>query len=190
MSRLTMPAALVLGVSLALAGCATTGPQATTSASPAAETTVAPAVGETISGTGYSYTVPEGWGVPDPIEGYDPDSFAADLDDTDGFSDNVNVIVSPAGVVTPDEVESAGFDELESVGATDVTVGERVTVAGSESAHLSASMSANGQEYVIEQYYTTDDQQTYVVTFSFSSSVPQADREALAASVLATWTWE
>jgi hypothetical protein len=29
----------------------------------------------------------------------------------------------------------------------------------------------------------------YTITFSFSESVAVADREALAESVLATWTW-
>jgi hypothetical protein len=181
MSRIVTRAAVLLAASLVLAGC-TAAPQ-----SPAI--TAEAAAGDVISGTGYSFAVPEDWGVPDPIAGFDPDALAADLDDTDGFADNVNVILSPAGEVTPEQVESAGVDELEGAGAKDVTVRDRVTIAGGESAHLSATLESQGVEYAIEQFYTTGDGQTYVVTFSFSPTVSQADRDALTDSVLTTWTW-
>ncbi|QHC58904.1 hypothetical protein [Rathayibacter sp. VKM Ac-2760] len=150
----------------------------------------AAATGEKITGTGYAYSVPEGWGAPDT----DPasmgaDTLAADLADTDGFADNVNVVLSPAGEVTADQVESAGVTELETAGATDVETNDRVVVAGSESAHLSATLAASGTSYNVEQYYVTDDGQTYVVTFSFSPTVDDDDREAVAESVLASWSW-
>lgn len=185
MNRAPKLAALALAVPLALAGCA---------AQPAAETapteTVAPAAGETISGSDYTFVVPEGWGEPEQeIPGFDPDAFAADLDDTDGFADNVNVILSPAGEVTPEQVESLGVDELEGAGATEVATGERIEVAGRESAHLSALLASGGESYRIEQYYVTRDGQTYVVTFSFSPTVSEGDRIDLARSVLASWAW-
>lgn len=150
----------------------------------------APAAGVQVTGDGYSYSVPEGWDVPDT----DPatigaDTLAADLTDADGFADNVNVVLSPAGAVTADQVEAAGAGELEGAGATDVEVRDRVQVAGTESAHLTGSLTAQGASYSIEQYYLTDDDQTYVVTFSFSPSVDDDDREDLAESVLASWAW-
>lgn len=181
MPRILTRAAVLLAATLVLAGC--------TAPPPSPAITADGASGDVISGTGYSFAVPEDWGVPDPIEGFDPDALAADLDDTDGFADNVNVILSPAGEVTPEQVESAGVDELEGAGATDVTIRDRVTIAGGESAHLSATLAAQGTEYAIEQFYTTSDGQTYVVTFSFSPTVSQGDRDALTDSVLATWTW-
>lgn len=186
MSRTTKSLPLVLVAVLGLAGCSATSP---VDADPT-EPGVAAATGETIAGTGYTFTVPEGWGEPEQeIEGFDPDAFAADLDDADGFSDNVNVILSPAGEVTPEQVETLGVQELESVGATDVEVGPRVTVGGSESAHLSAALASEGTEYVVDQFYVTEDGQTYVVTFSFSSTVSDAGRDEIARSVLASWSW-
>lgn len=191
----TALATLVLASSLALAGCATREEPADDGGAQAPTTPtgpeVAPAAGPKVEGDAYTFTVPEGWGFPpEAPAGYDASMFAADLDDIeDGFSDNVNVITSPAGEITPEQVETDGVAELEAANATDVTVQDRVTAAGTESAHLSAGFSAEGVDYLIDQYYLTDAGQTHIVTFSFSPDVAQEDRDALAASVLATWTW-
>ena len=180
-------APLALVAVLALAGCS--GTTASTGDGAAQNPDVAPATGATITGTGYEYSVPEGWGDPGEVSGFSADSIAADLADTDGFADNVNVILSPAGLVSVDTVESAGVDELEGAGATDVTVEPRVTVDGSQSAHLSATFGSSGQSYLIEQYYVSDASQTYVVTFSFSPGVSDADRAAVTDPVLASWSF-
>lgn len=188
---------VVLAASLALAGCSTGGASTTSDTSSAAEPSggssaepsTTSAAGATITGTGYTYVVPEGWGEADGSVASQSDSLAGDLTDDDGFADNVNVILSPAGEVTPDQVESGGADELKNAGATDVTVRDRVNVAGSESAHLSAGFTSSGATYQIEQYYLTNNGQTFVVTFSFSPTVSEADRDAVAQSILATWMW-
>ncbi|WP_405371603.1 MULTISPECIES: hypothetical protein [unclassified Microbacterium] len=190
--------ALALATSLAFAGCASGGTEPNTSnesAAPAessapAAPAVEPAAGETVSGEGYSFKVPEGWGFPEDVPaGYDPSMFSADLTDADGFADNVNIITSPAGEITPEQVETAGVAELEGAGATNVTALDRVTIGGKESAHLTAGFSAEGVDYTVDQYYLTADGQTHIVTFSFSPGVGQAERDELAESVLATWTW-
>lgn len=181
--------ALASVTALALTGCAGAAAPAPakTTAAAAPSTGAAPATGDVIAGTNYRYAVPEGWGDPGPIDGFDPDSFAADLDDADGFSDNINVVLSPAGLVTADQVETLGAQELTDAGAQDVAVQPRVPVAGSEAAHLSASLASGDTAYDVEQYYVNDDEQTYVVTFSFSPTVTDADREAVTGPVLASW---
>ncbi len=205
-TRTASAAALALSAVLLLAGCGmsvaereeTSPGAAESSASPssapssAPTSDAAPAAGERVSGTGYSFTVPEGWGVPSAdLVPAQADVFAVDLTDVeDGFSDNVNVLLSPAGAITPEQVESLGTAELEANGATEVAIGERITVAGSESAHLSAMLEQQGVQYAIEQYYATDAGQTHVVTFSFSPSVEGAQRAEIAESVLATWSWD
>jgi len=168
-----------------LASCA--GP----AAEPADEIETAPAAGETITGDGYSYSVPEGWGVPDGMDAASEglDSLAADLTDEDGFADNVNVLLSPAGLITIDQAEQAGVDELEAAGATDVELEDRVRVADGDAALISADFSQGGLSYVIEQYYLNSDDQTYIATFSFSDTVEDDVRTEIAESVLATWTW-
>lgn len=190
MRRHTSLAALGLAATLtfALAGCFAPSPVTGVEGSAPPAVSVDPATGETINGTGYRFNAPEGWTIP----GATPagvDVSVANLDDADGFYDNINVVLSPAGAVTPEQVETAGVAELEGVGATDVQVRPRITIAGSESAHLSALLSQSGATYRFEQYYATNAGQTCVITFSFSETVPVADREALAESVLASWTW-
>jgi hypothetical protein len=179
---------LAAALTFSLAGCFAPSPSPSTGESAPPASTVDPATGDTISGTGYTYNAPEGWSVPPSLPN-GVDTVSADLADADGFTDNVNVLLSPAGEVTPDQVESAGVSELEGAGATNIEVRPRITVAGSESAHLTAKLSSGGATYLFDQYYATNAGQTYVITFSFSDTESQADREALAESVLASWTW-
>lgn len=187
-ATLALAATLSLGLSLGAAGCSASAPAESTASSPAAPSAT-PAAGTVITGTGYRFSVPEGWGDPGPIEGFDPDSLAVDGSDADGFSDNVNVILSPAGKITPDQVESQGVTELKGSGATDVTVQPRVTVAGSESSHLTAALESGGASYVIDQFYVSDASQTYIVTFSFSPTVTDVERAAVTGPVLASWVF-
>lgn len=184
MTHRVRTAATLLAASLFLVGCAGTPPD-TETAAPKVE----PAAGETITGESYSFVAPEGWAVPEDVPEVGADTLVADLTDTDGFADNLNVVPTPGGEVTPEQVETEGVKELEGAGATDVSFGDRLTVAGSEAANLSALFSSGGTEYRIQQYYLTRDGQTYVVTFSFSPTVSEADRNDLAQSVLATWEW-
>ncbi|TFC26407.1 MULTISPECIES: hypothetical protein [unclassified Cryobacterium] len=166
---------------LALAGCSSPTPTAISAA---------PATGETLFGGGYDLTVPRGWSVPKDVTlPDDVDVIAADLADADGFVDNVNVIVSPAGGMTPDQAESSAVDEFEGAGVN-VTIRDRIMVAETESVHLSAKGSINGADYQIEQFHIpVTDWNTFVVTFSFSPTVSEADRNKLSESVLATWSW-
>ena len=196
MPRTHRAATLLLIASIALVGCSSPSPagsppSSSTSASSSSTSApdVAPAAGETVTGTGYTFIVPQNWGVPPEAGEIGADALAADLTDADGFADNVNVLLSPSGEITPEQVESQGVDELEGGGATGVTVKERITIAGSESAHLSATLNSGGVDYQIEQFYLTHDGSTYIVTFSFSADVADADRDALAESVLASWEW-
>lgn len=196
---MTRYSVLAIAAAIALAGCSSPSPESnpTTAAAPSAsapsaapsEPGVEPASGTTIKGNGYSFTAPKGWEVPDDEKPAGVDTVVADLNDTDGFSDNMNVLLSPAGEVTPDQVESQGPAELEGAGATKVIKRDRLTIAGSESAHLSAVFSAQGKTYQVEQFYATHSGQTYIASFSFSPSVSEADRNSLAASVLQTWDW-
>jgi hypothetical protein len=142
-----------------------------------------------VSGDGYSYTIPVGWAQQDAALAPGTDTVAADSAPTGPFGNNVNVVLSPAGAFTPDNVEAAAGNELETAGATEVEVLDRVTVAGEETAHVTAVMTVSDLTYRIHQYYVTSDDQTYVVTFSAAVDVPDEESISTAESVLATWTW-
>jgi len=194
--------AVALTLALGLAGCATepansdstsselSAPSNSSSASSQpADTGVAPATGSVVSGDGYSYTIPVGWAQQDAALAPGTDTVAADGAPTGPFANNVNVVLSPAGAFTPDNVEAAAGNELETAGATEVQVLDRVTVAGEETAHVTAVMTVSDLTYRIHQYYVTSDDQTYVVTFSAAVDVPDEEMISTAESVLATWTW-
>ncbi|MET0767573.1 MAG: hypothetical protein ABWY50_08015 [Aeromicrobium sp.] len=194
-------AALAIVSTLTLAGCGgsdSEGEEAPAKDSTSAAPSDAPAdeaetpSGDTIEGTGYSYAVPEGWSTPEQdIPGTEQtDSFAADLTDTDGFSDNVNVIrLDPAPLDDLDQLEDGLTAELEGAGSKDVTVGDRVEIDGDEAVAISSSQTQAGAEYLTDQFNAIHDGVSYVVTFSFSDTVSEADRQDLAASVLASWKW-
>lgn len=149
-----------------------------------------PATGPTITGTGYTYKVPKGWGKPPhDVPGFDFDSVAASLRDTDGFGDNLNVIRAPGGTLSPQEVETGAEQELSGIGATDVTVNEWATVAGDDAAHLTAGMALNGLTYTVDQFYLSNAESTYVATFSFSTGLSARERAEVTDAVLASWDW-
>jgi hypothetical protein len=183
--------AAAAALTFALGGCFSASPSA-----PAAEESalpaisVEPATGELIEGTGYTVNAPEGWAVP-PDAPPGADIYLIDEDpNANGFTNTLNVILGPDPGDTPAEIETKGVAYLESVvGATEVEVRPRVTIAGSETAHISAQLSRQGITYRTEQYLLTDAGLVYTITFSFGETIPQGDREALAESVLATWTW-
>jgi hypothetical protein len=200
-------AALALVSTISLAGCSSSDSGGddspsddTTSASPSADepTDEAPEEdveapdGDTIQGTGYSFAVPEGWAKPEQdIPGTEQtDTFAADLKDTDGFSDNVNVIrLDPAPIDDLDKLEDGLKAELEGAGSKDVTVGDRTEIDGDETVSISSVQSQNGNNYLTDQFNAIHDGVSYVITFSFSETVSEDDRSALAASVLSSWKW-
>ena len=193
-------AALAIVSTLSLAGCGGSSsdgdaPDSDSSASATdapAGTDADAADGDTIEGTDYTYVVPEGWQVPSQdIAGTEQtDTFAADLQDSDGFTDNVNVIrLDPAPIEDLDDLEKGLVSELEGAGATNVRVRDRVDIDGDEAVHIASDQNQQGAVYLTEQYNAIHDGVSYVVTFSYSDSVSEADRDRVAASVLSTWTW-
>lgn len=200
-------AALALASTLTLAGCGGSdgGSDDTPDTDTSSSTTDAPdddtdreggdsdqADGNDIQGTGYSFSLPDGWEVPtQDIPGTEQtDSFAADLTDDDGFADNVNVIrIDPAPVDDLDQLEDALKAELEGAGAKDVTVRDRIEVDGEEAVRVASSQDQQGATYLTEQVNAIHDGVSYVITFSFSDSVSEGDRDDVAESILDTWKW-
>jgi hypothetical protein len=187
-------AALAIVSTLTLAGCG--GSDSGGDDSPSSDkTSAAPAPeveapdGDTISGDGFEFVVPQGWqdakaSLPSAL------AVAVDSTDTDGFSDNVNVMADNTVVgIDRDKLEDAVEKVLSGVKATDIEIKDPVEIAGEEAVHVGARFDLNGIKYLTEQYAVGHDDKGYVVTFSFSESVPEADRVERAASVLSSWTW-
>lgn len=150
----------------------------------------APATGDAITADGFSFNAPAGW--TDAKDLFPAAAaVAADRQDTDGFSDNINVISDPTVVDADlDALESSAEKVLAGAGAKDVEVEDPYEVDGEEAARISAVLEQNGVSYHTEQFAVDHDGKGYVVTFSFSDSVPDDDRDTLAESVIATWKWD
>lgn len=208
MSRISRLTVLTVAAVFTLAGCSSAIPadtdtdagasaEASTEASASTEETESAepdadaAAGEVFTGQGYSFSVPEGWGDPgQDLLGTGIDTYAADLVDIeDGFADNINVLLSPAGHIPNAGLEAAAIAELETAGATNVSAGEPADVDGAEAIHVSATFEQDGVTYLIDQFYPSTDTQTYVVTFSFSPEATDARRSEVIDSILASWTW-
>jgi hypothetical protein len=196
-------AALALVSTLTLAGCGggsdsdggdspSTDKTSSAPSSDAPKDDVEAPDGDTITGTGYTFAVPQDWAVPEQeIPGTEAtDAFAANLKDADGFSDNVNVIrLDPAPVDDLDQLEDGLSAELKRAGSKDVEVGDRTEVDGDEAVSITSVQSQNGTNYLTDQFNAIHDGVSYVITFSFSETVSAEDRQKLAASVLSSWKW-
>jgi hypothetical protein len=148
-----------------------------------------PATGDVITSDGFSFNAPKGWS--DAKESFPAAvAVAADRGDTDGFADNVNVIADPTVVgADVEKLETSAENVLNRAGAKDVKVEDPLTIDGEEAARISAVQELNGTRYPTEQFAVDHDGKGYVVTFSFSDTVSEDDRDKLAESVLATWKW-
>lgn len=142
-----------------------------------------------IVGSGYTYSVPEGWGQNEDTAALagSADTLAIDLAATGTFANNVNTIVS-TGEFTPEMFE-ASSSELESAGATDIAVGDRVMLDGVEAGHLTSTMTQSGVTYLVEQFAAARGGVTYIVTFSFATDSTEAERSDAINIVLGSWTW-
>lgn len=190
-------AALAVVSTLTLAGCGGSDgddkPDTDTSSSsadaPDDSDDVPAATGDVITAAGFSFNAPEGW---TDAKDVNPAALAlaANRQDTDGFADNVNVIEDPTVVDADiDELESSVERVLKSADSQDVEVEDPIDIDGEKAARISALLTLNGNKYRTEQFAVDHDGKGYIVTFSFSDTVSDDDRDALADSVVKTWKW-
>jgi hypothetical protein len=152
---------------------------------------VAPASGVLVNGAGGAYTfhAPLGWTIPKNAPQADAYVIAAEPD-AKGFYDTINVLPAPSTTLSLDEEEQGGVSYLKQVmKATQVQVRPRVTIDGVEGVHLSSLQTQDGVALWSEQYRVNHGGIAFTINFDFHETESQAVREALAESVLASWTW-
>lgn len=184
--------ALLLAASVALGGCVSSAIDGSDGLSTSTQGTEAAATGERVTGQGYALNIPEGWEThPDAATDQRVDIVAADAAAaSDTARTNLNVVLSPAGAVTKEQVETLATKELENAGTTNVRTGESIDVDGVESLSLLADYSGESGSLAIIQTYVLAPEQTYIVTFTFPGDTSEADQWALVRSVLASWEWD
>jgi hypothetical protein len=185
--------ALALTLAFGLSGCGSTASDdsSSESAQEATELTATPAAGEAVTGTGYSFSVPEGWAMQNVSVASGADSIALDeiAGESGSFPNNVNVVLNSTGPFTADDVEDTAREELETTDATDIELLDRVIVADTETVHVSAGLPSGGATYNLHQYYFSSDESGFEVTFTFDETMDDTEAVAIAESILASGTW-
>ncbi len=153
--------------------------------------TAEPATGEEFSDDAFSFNAPEGWENPPGDLAPQALVFAADVSDSDGFADNVNVVAENqlASIDDLEDREAAAEAGLEGADAKEIEVGEPIELDGEPAVTITSLFNLNGNEYRTWQYAATHDGDGFVVTFSFSKDVSAADQQEIAESVAASWSW-
>ena len=191
----------VLLLAPGLTACSGTGPS--TDASPAAapssdvSSTVpspSPAGEEPLSGSGYSFVLPDGWR--DATEQFREHREVIDAGAVNGdqageaFSDNVNVLRNAdQDRLPPAQEEHQFLEELRTV-VDRVRLRPSITVDGVAAMRLTGRTVAGEVTALIDQYIAFVAGTYFVVTFSHSAETPRTQREGEVASVLGSWTWD
>lgn len=192
--------ALALIPFFALAACSTATTTAPTTEAPAtasapatsasATPTTAQSTGETLSGSGYTLTLPKGW--EDATEAFQKlqpqvDSGAKQTKDTsDGFNDNVNVITQASAEVPFDQLQSAIKSQLEGAGSTDIEFKENAQLDGKEALQVWSHTKGAEKAHTI-QFMAFNNGNMFVVTVSTNLADEKA--AALAQQILSGWKW-
>jgi hypothetical protein len=189
MNLLAQSAVLVTLVA-ALTACEGSGPdEASSTSTPTATATGAaaePANGDTIKTDDFTYAVPDGW-----KEAESPaTSLAINLEDQDGFSDNITVIRDDTIVgLDRDKLQVAALDLLKGVDSSGIRTRDPVQIDGEEAVHAGSLNKLNDTKYRTEQYAVRHGEAGFIVMISFSPDVPTPERDAVSESILATWKW-
>jgi hypothetical protein len=149
-----------------------------------------PATGPVISGDGYTYRAPQGWG--DVTKGARSvqsmvDSAASEKAATGGFAENVTVGFQSSGA-SLDQLEEAVPARLGSM-VKDLETLPRVTIDGVESLHFRGPAVSAGTKYFLEQLDVVEDDRIAIIIFSFSRDLPARKRDVIVSTVMASWKW-
>lgn len=191
MSRIRLATALVLSTGV-LVACGTGDDSPASPAPRSSASTAEPATGPEIPADDFTFNAPVGWKANDGsnVPSINFLALAVATDDTDGFSDNVNVISDPT-LTRVDNVDDLGkaVEKVLTGVAKDVEILDPVTVDGDGAAVASATFNQGDISYRTRQYAVTHDDRGYIVTFSYSKDVPEAEQRSIADSVMASWSW-
>ena len=107
----------------------------------------------------------------------------------DGFTNNLNVVVTPTQGAVEDSLGKVARQIKASLtkAAPNYQIRKPTSVAGLPAAHLSGIYRAGRQRYWLEQYVVIGEQQTQVISFSVSLDYPRAQRTKLIGDTLASW---
>ncbi len=189
--------ALALVPVFALAACTTaTAPATTAAPATSAPATSAPATstpvdaGATLSGDGYTLTLPKGW--EDATAAFKKlqaqvDTGAKETADTkDKFNDNVNVVVQTSAEVPFESLKTALKTQLEQAGSTNIEFKDNATLDGKDALHVWSITKDAGDAHTI-QFMAFNGGKLYVLTVSTNRD--DAAAATLSQQIVSGWKW-
>lgn len=188
---------VALAATLALTACSTGGDgdpvvnqEPTENPSNAA---ASPDVGTLVGSDIFAVTLPIGW---TQTGGVGEDTlFAVSNQAPDDIPTSVNVVEDLTLVqMAPDQLSAERVEVLTTGGqgtppATDVTPVGEYEIDGEEGLRLTYLKNVSDVEMRSEEISVSHDETAYVITFTFSPSVDEANRDKVIASVMDSWTW-
>ena len=137
----------------------------------------------------FSFITPDGWeDISDEVSG--AEIAYRDDEPVNGFAANVNVIRTSGPKMSVEDLEEAGIAELEAGGFQDVAADDPYEVDGEESPVVTSLATQEGVTYQTRQYYAQYDGAYYIITFSFSPDVDDAEVVDVSESIIDSWRWE
>jgi hypothetical protein len=147
--------------------------------------------GDTLSGDGYSYAVPEGWSdASDQGESQGVDSIVRADDEESGFHTNILVEVDPAsGVTDPNAIKDQWTSNVGgAVGATPSPI-DGATIDGQDAVGIRLETTAQGVDVVQVAYLAINDGKIYSIALSTAADTEDASNDTFD-NLLGSWSWE
>jgi hypothetical protein len=170
---------------------------ASDSASAAPSSTAAPSTGKAMSGTGYSYHLPQAWeDITTQLKSNQPgiDTGGRAKPATPPFTANMNTLTTPSkisGSPSQSDLDALAAQikgEVASL-APNIATKPHISIAGAPAVHQEGNANSSGTKFYLVQYFAVYKGNNYGITFAFPKNTTPAVREKIVQPVLASWKW-
>lgn len=194
MSSVLRTTAVALVAALALSACSGDGdPVVTEPSENPSNAAASPDVGTLVGSDIFAVTLPIGW---TQIDGVGEDAlFAVSNQAPNDIPTSLNVVEDLTLVqMSPDQLAAERIESLNTGGdgtppPTDVTEVGEYEVDGEQGLRIRYMTEVTDVSMRAEEISVSHDETAYVITFSFSPTVTEGDRDKTIASVMDSWTW-
>jgi hypothetical protein len=167
------------------------------SASAGPSSTAQPATGKAMTGTGYGYSLPDGWeDITTQLKQNQPgiDTGGRAKPATPPFTANMNTLTTPSKVsgdpskADLDALAAQIKGEVASLAPT-IETKPHFSIGGAPAVHQEGNANSSGTKFYLVQYFAIYKGNNYGITFAFPKSTTAGEREKIVQPVLASWKW-
>jgi hypothetical protein len=190
MSSRLLAAACAVAAGLALGACSgDVEPQPSPTATSPMDPSATPTPGTLVGEDAFALTLPKGWSEEENAGG----ALVLGISDQSvgGYPMNVHVVEdSTLAEEPPEQIGQVRADVLaDDEAVTDVSMVGDEEIDGEQGVRTSYTRRVGALSVDSDEIAVTHGDTGYIVTFSFPLSVADAERDAVVASMMDTWTW-